>query len=223
MVTPCATSSSWTRGPNCRGSDRPTQNLLPVELRRLLGAFNPRHRRVARGEHRPDRPPGDLQGAGGSGGCRGPSPVSSKMAVRSPSIEHRAALSRNGVADPESPSVPGRRVARRAPARVAAGRPRAGGGDGRWRAMAAPRMWRSVSKASGAEASRSRGGARAPVVGHAQHEQRIGQHQLARGGRAGDVRLARGAGRSGRVVSRCGAIASTRRMQSAALARANAR
>jgi hypothetical protein len=41
----------------------PLENLLAVGLR-LLGALNAWHRRAARREHRPDRPPGDLQGAG---------------------------------------------------------------------------------------------------------------------------------------------------------------
>ena len=41
----------------------PLENLRAVRLR-LFGAVNPRHRRVARFEHRPHRPPGDVQGAG---------------------------------------------------------------------------------------------------------------------------------------------------------------
>jgi len=41
----------------------PREDLVAVR-RRLLGAFNPWHRRTARFEHRPDRPPGDLQGPG---------------------------------------------------------------------------------------------------------------------------------------------------------------
>ena len=41
----------------------PVENLVAVRLR-LLGALNPRHRRAARREHRPDRPTGDLQGPG---------------------------------------------------------------------------------------------------------------------------------------------------------------
>ena len=40
----------------------------------------------------------------------------------------------------------------------------------------------------GGRGVRSHGGAR-PVVGHAQHEQGVGEHQLARGGGAGDVDL----------------------------------
>ncbi len=48
----------------------------------------------------------------------------------------------------------------------------------------------------GGRGIRSHGGAR-PVVGHTQHEQRIGQDQLARGGRAGDVGLIEPADLSG--------------------------
>jgi hypothetical protein len=39
------------------------KDLVAVRLG-LLGAFNPRHRRGARVEHRPDGPAGDLQRAG---------------------------------------------------------------------------------------------------------------------------------------------------------------
>ena len=41
----------------------PLEDLVAVRLR-LLGAFNPRQGRTARVEHCPDRPTGDLQGAG---------------------------------------------------------------------------------------------------------------------------------------------------------------
>ena len=102
-------------------------------------------------------------------------------------IEHRAAPSHSVVADRESPSGPGRRAARRAS--------RSGGSRPppcwrrRWaRRATAPRMCRSVINASGADAS-GRTGALRRVVGDAQHEQRIGEHQLARGLRAGDVDL----------------------------------
>ncbi len=56
------------------------------------------------------------------------------------------------------------------------------------RRATAPRMCRSVSSASGAEAS-GRTARAARVVGDAQHEQRVGQHQLARGLGPGDVDL----------------------------------
>ena len=49
-------------------------------------------------------------------------------------------------------------------------------------------MWKSVSNASGAEAS-GRTGARGRVLGDSEHEQGIGQHQIARRLGAGDVHL----------------------------------